>query len=346
MELFDSVEHQYHRCGVDNLYISAKFCKDAYNHPKKIMMFGVARKSGRGLPSYVIQEELQNEKEKLKVRGTVKAAELIGDPDCPSLLAVSVYDTKPVHFLSSCAESIKWIEKKRKVFDKSTKRMKQMTFLRLNINDDYNYGMGGVDIADELRGSYRFDKWMRNYKWWHSIFWWGFQVLMINSYKCYFTYCTDNNIKPMSHYEFQKKIGHVWLDKFYYENKNSSQISRCSSQGSLSSLSLSTCSTDTSRRQRISELSLNPFSGSCKCRLDRTISHWPSAPKRLHGAKKSNCQLHYWATGKRKYAATAYCQNCNVSLCINGCYEMFHCDWGLHKKKTSLRMIFEKENQE
>jgi len=137
----------------------------------------------------------------------LKMTILIGDPDCPSLLAVSVYDTKPVHFLSSCAESIKWIEKKRKVFDKSTKRMKQMTFLRLNINDDYNYGMGGVDIADELRGSYRFDKWMRNYKWWHSIFWWGFQVLMINSYKCYFTYCTDNNIKPMSHYEFQKKMG-------------------------------------------------------------------------------------------------------------------------------------------
>ena len=32
------------------------------------------------------------------MRGTVKAARLTGDPGCPDLLAVSVYDTKPVYF--------------------------------------------------------------------------------------------------------------------------------------------------------------------------------------------------------------------------------------------------------
>ena len=42
--------------------------------------------------------------------------------------------------------------------------MRVMLFLRLNLNDNYNYGMGGADIADQLRGAYRFDKWMRNYK--------------------------------------------------------------------------------------------------------------------------------------------------------------------------------------
>ena len=76
---------------------------------------------------------------------------------CPDLLAVSVYNTKMVHFLSMACESIKWIEKSRKVFDKSLKKMVNAKFLRLNVNDDNNNGMGDVDIADQLRFCYRFD---------------------------------------------------------------------------------------------------------------------------------------------------------------------------------------------
>ena len=65
---------KYHEYDVDNLYISAKFCRYAYNHTKKIKLHGVTRKSGRGLPAYIMQEELHNIKEQGKVRGTVIAA--------------------------------------------------------------------------------------------------------------------------------------------------------------------------------------------------------------------------------------------------------------------------------
>jgi hypothetical protein len=51
----------------------------------------------------------------MKVRGTVKAAVLIGDVDCPNVVATSVYDTKPVHFLPYVCKSIKWIIKERLV---------------------------------------------------------------------------------------------------------------------------------------------------------------------------------------------------------------------------------------
>ena len=47
-----------------------------------------------------------------------------------------------------------------------------MKFLCLNINNGYNYRMGSADIADQLQGDYQFDKWMRNFKWWRSIFGW------------------------------------------------------------------------------------------------------------------------------------------------------------------------------
>ena len=86
--------------------------------------------------------------EQVKVRGTVKAEKLTDYPTCPNLLAVSVYHTKPVHFLLLAAESIEWVEKHREVYNKSLKKMQLMKFLCLNVNNDYNYGMGGADIAD------------------------------------------------------------------------------------------------------------------------------------------------------------------------------------------------------
>ena len=76
-------------------------------HPNRILLYGVARRSGRGLPDCVLQEEKVTKTKKVRVRGTVKDTKLTGDPGCPNLLAVSVYDTK--------AENIEWGEKKRSV---------------------------------------------------------------------------------------------------------------------------------------------------------------------------------------------------------------------------------------
>ena len=56
-----------------------------------------------------------------------------------------------------CAEKIVWQENKREVYDQGTGKVKNMIFHRLNVNNDYNFGMGGAAIADQIRGSYRFD---------------------------------------------------------------------------------------------------------------------------------------------------------------------------------------------
>ena len=64
----------------------AKFCRDTFNHSKKIKLHGVTRKSGQGLPDCVLKEEVRNNAQQEKVRGTVCAAELVGDSDCPSLI--------------------------------------------------------------------------------------------------------------------------------------------------------------------------------------------------------------------------------------------------------------------
>ena len=74
-----------------------------------MLCHGVARKSGRGIPPSVFQEEVKNITQQRDVRGTVKSAALEGDPGCPNLVASSVYDTKPVHYLSMVSELVEYV---------------------------------------------------------------------------------------------------------------------------------------------------------------------------------------------------------------------------------------------
>jgi Transposase IS4 len=111
MWLFDHLKDRHHHVWMDNLYLSAKFVKAAFMHKHKVLIAGVTRKSGRGLPASVLQEEEKNKNKQEALRGTVKVSVLKGDPDWPAMVAASVYDTKPVHFLSMMCELIQWVVK-------------------------------------------------------------------------------------------------------------------------------------------------------------------------------------------------------------------------------------------
>eukprot|EP00957_Ditylum_brightwellii_P205410 15343762-Ditylum_brightwellii.AAC.1 len=89
---------------MDNLYNSVKIAKACYQHPKKVLVHGVIPKGGRGLPDAVKQEEVTAKKGQAQVRGTTKAAILEGYPDCQNIVVSSVYDIKPVHFISASTE--------------------------------------------------------------------------------------------------------------------------------------------------------------------------------------------------------------------------------------------------
>ena len=167
-----------------------------------------------GLPARVVQHEETNKKEQLKVRSTVKAAVLMGDADCPNLVATSVYDTKPVHFLSMTCDSIKWVEKTRDVYCVDTKKMEAIKFLRLNINDAYNADMGHVDISDQLRNYYRMDHWLRMQKWWWASYLWGMGVMLVNAYVSYQSYHERVGTAKkdiLSQFEFRREIALAWL---------------------------------------------------------------------------------------------------------------------------------------
>ena len=95
-----------------------------------------------------------------------KAAILNGDPKCPDLIASSVYDTKPVHYLIMSSGELRWVVCEKDMYNFDTGAKEPLQFLQMCYINDYNHQMGDVDIADHLRNNYRFDHWLRKRKWW------------------------------------------------------------------------------------------------------------------------------------------------------------------------------------
>ena len=76
---------------------------------------------------------MKNETKVNKVRGIVKVAKLEGDPNCLCLITTSsVYDTKPMHYLSMVSEEVKWMVKAKDIYNKETKKIEPLQFLGLN----------------------------------------------------------------------------------------------------------------------------------------------------------------------------------------------------------------------
>ena len=168
--LISQLTDKYYTLGMDNLYNSAELCRLAYGMKQNVMVHGVTRPSLRGIPPEIKQEEVNRKGESEVVMHTVKVAVLKGDSECKDLIAVSLYDTKPVYFSTSATSQLYWVKKEIQVYDPKIKKTFHMPFYRLNIVDLYNNNMDNVDLADQLRNVYRYNSsWHRNRKWWWAI---------------------------------------------------------------------------------------------------------------------------------------------------------------------------------
>ena len=348
MALFDSVKDSHHQCAMDNLYNSAAFCKAAVNHKRKVLCHGVTRKGARGIPPSVVQEEVKDRKKQIDVRGTVKAALLEGDPNCVGLVASSVYDTKPVHYLSMVCEELKWLEVEKQVYNVDTGKVESLCFLRMNTIDNYNKTMGNVDIADQLRGSYRVDHWIRNRKWWWSLWFWSLGVMLTNAYimKCKVDMeCGVDEKDLMSQHDFRKDVAEAWINPAEYAKEkglkmtvttNRKRKTITDADSSVSSVTMSTSSSVSSRRLKTSVSSRRLFTprpekrataftddslspnGQLKIRLNVAADHYPIPPS----STRARCALHRWVDNESLKQAMK-CTTCNVHLCIQ-CYKLYH----------------------
>ena len=140
--------------------------------------------------------------------------------------------------------------------------------------------MGDIDQADQLRLQYRIHYWLRTQKWWFAIFLWIFECSLTN---CYVLYRKFHEIHgrqmPQTYYGFIQDIALAWLKpSHYWPNKKSSTGSGQSySNSSTVDASVVTrrCKLPPKRSAKFTEKSLNPYSGSLRCRLYCRLNHLP-----------------------------------------------------------------------
>lgn len=338
---------------MDNLYILAKFLRGAFvDCSSKVMVHGVCRTSGHGLPKCVIQRETSNSRRTMQMsRNKTKAAVLVGDPACLNLVAFSVYDKKPVHFLSMAAEHLKWVTMSRSVYDKTNNKKVDVSFYRTNLQNEYNFGMNSVDVADQLRSSYSLSHWIRNRKWWWELFMWGFGVMLVNAYQLYRTasiyiWCKDNTY-IMTQYDFRKAIALAWIKPTEYQKKCGKQFPSSSSQASTSSLA----SSRSKRYQesmmgkaiRVTDHNLSLQRALCM-RLDQTASHLPNNDVKSLKQRHLVCALHRWADRRVRFKdALMICSHCNITLCL-WCYAPFHSIRNVEDLRKEINYIMVSNN--
>jgi hypothetical protein len=323
--LFDLLPSKNHVIGLDNLFMSAKLCAGAYKGRNQVQIHGVVRKSGRGVPTCVLQETQKNAKEADKVHGTIKAA-VLDDPECPSVVCMSYYDSKDVYFMSTSATEIKWVEKERHVYNKEAQKMVSMKFLRPNIVDDYNNGMNKVDQADQLRSSYRFDLWTRTRKWWWAIWLWGIQVSLVNAFVMYraahLYIWKTKEARLLSHYDFQKMVALHLLNPKKFPLDCRENLKRRSTEINDARSLRSAENSHSTRATVINDKALDAANGELCIRLSTKYFHCPTRPK----AKDPSCQLHRWASNDPRHknrGGILCCDCCNVNLCFD-CFDLFH----------------------
>ena len=173
---------------MDNLFNSVKLSRAAYSLPKPVFIHGVLRKSGRGCPPCVVQEEKVG-KHAEAARGTVKVAVLKGDNMSSDLVVASCYDQKPFCMISSKCDKVSWTPVAKKVWSSNLKQNVDFTFLCWSLSHGYNFEMNDNDIANQLRLVYRIMRFQCNNKWWWALFLWGYKVSMVNSYVMMKRYC-------------------------------------------------------------------------------------------------------------------------------------------------------------
>jgi hypothetical protein len=248
--------------------------------PNPVLIHGVLRKSGRGCPPCIGQEEKQRRAAD-QARGTVKAAVLKGDSRSSDLIVASCYDQKPYYMISHSCESVTWTPITKKVWSSTQKTMVDFSFLRLNLSDDYNFEMNNNDIADQLRLVYRIMRFQRNNKWWWALFLWGYEVSLVNSYVSYKHYCELKGVPvKWTHHNWNEAIGYVHVNpEEYWPRKKSPPKS-----------GVDRVTEGKKRAPKIDSLALSPTRGRLRGRLDDSLTHMPVYPDAPTGM--TVCQLH------------------------------------------------------
>ena len=136
LHMYGNLQDSGHGCKMDNLFNSVKLAHSAYSLNKPVLIHGVLRKSGRGAPPCIMQEE-QTRKWAKAARGTVIVALLNGDSQSSNLVIASCYDQKPFYMISHSNEEVTWIEHTKQVWSTVLRRNIDFKFLHWVLSNNY-----------------------------------------------------------------------------------------------------------------------------------------------------------------------------------------------------------------
>lgn len=135
----------------------------------------------------------------LKAKGKkMKKGDLLAQRKGPSLV-VSWKDKRPVHMLSTFSKG-----SRRDMTDVPCRWPNKPPTKKPNVVINYIKNMGGVDRSDHFISSYQFMR--RTKKWYRKLFFWLFEVGLINAYLLYKQVQTTANEKPLSHRQFRMSL--------------------------------------------------------------------------------------------------------------------------------------------
>ena len=289
--LIERTGGKWHRIYCDNLYISAAVLRRALD--RKTLVAGTCREGGRGFPAIADQAVAKGVTAIAAAKNTVKAAVSTDS----ALLAVSVYDSKPVRLMSTIHTTAALLDKTRQVWDATTKKRVPLTYKRLNIVDDYNHGMNSVDLADKARMLYRPDTYLRFKKWWWSIFVWVIGTAATNAYVLYAAQCRKAGKEPCEHKMFRSRLAE--------------QL--CGIQQEASGVAPAAAGGVRKRARRVDADWCEKFTG-------RTEG---SHVLHVMQDSRTDCQLCKAETG-RCVKAKLSCRTCEVNFCLGMCWETWH----------------------
>mmetsp|Transcript_15963 Transcript_15963/g.27150 ORF Transcript_15963/g.27150 Transcript_15963/m.27150 type:complete len:228 (+) Transcript_15963:309-992(+) len=185
---------------------------------------------------------------------------------------------------------------------------------------------------------YRPDRWMRKQKWWWSMFFWGHGTLLVNAFIAYKRFMENKGLKPMSHYDFQKKIVLAKICPTLHGAKKQ--------RGTIASQrgdQRSAASSSRGRSKRSSETVASATRAATKPKIESVVTTWqrvkddtsdfnrsrldqsaPHFPKPVDNEKRGKCcALCRYAAGKKLRANLLCCSRCKVYLCA-WCFKSFH----------------------
>ena len=180
------LEHRNHTLVCDNLFSSPRLFHDLM--ADGIWAIGTCKTNRCGLPA-----ELARHKGQLGRRGSL----VIKIHRHRQMTAILWHDSDVLGMLSTGADA--WTPNLN-VLRRERGKMNKMVVPSTPIHLEYQEFMRGVDVTDQLRGTYSIQ--LRSHKWWQKVFCFVFDQSIINMYILYIEECVEHNVKPLKHLFF------------------------------------------------------------------------------------------------------------------------------------------------